>query len=88
MNNIHYGIQCDRCGIEPIVGIRYKCKVCRGDHQTDLCEDCISKNYENGKNIEYKVKKKNKNKNKNNNNNNKNKNKKKIIKIEIKIKKN
>jgi len=77
MNNIHYGIQCDRCGIEPIVGIRYKCKVCRGDHQTDLCEDCISKNYENGKNIEYKVKKKNKNKNKNNNNNNKNKNKKK-----------
>ncbi|KAL6612442.1 hypothetical protein U3516DRAFT_813052 [Neocallimastix sp. 'constans'] len=47
MNNIHYGIQCDRCGIEPIVGIRYKCKVCRGDHQTDLCEDCISKNYEN-----------------------------------------
>ena len=64
MNNIHYGIQCDRCGIEPIVGIRYKCKVCRGDHQTDLCEDCISKNYENGKNIEYKVKKKNKNKNK------------------------
>ncbi|ORX81095.1 hypothetical protein BCR32DRAFT_268489 [Anaeromyces robustus] len=47
INNIHHGIQCDRCGIEPIVGIRYKCKVCEGDNQVDLCEDCISKDYEN-----------------------------------------
>jgi len=47
INNIHHGIQCDRCGIEPIVGIRYKCKICEGDNQVDLCEDCISKDYEN-----------------------------------------
>jgi len=46
-NNIHYGIQCDRCGIEPIVGIRYKCKVCKDPNQIDLCEDCISKGFEN-----------------------------------------
>ncbi|ORX59120.1 hypothetical protein BCR36DRAFT_408647 [Piromyces finnis] len=48
LNNIHYGIQCDRCGIEPIVGIRYKCKICKNSNQVDLCEDCISKKYENG----------------------------------------
>jgi len=34
---IHEDITCDVCGLEGIVGIRYKCSVC---NDYDLCERC------------------------------------------------
>lgn len=34
---IHYRVQCDVCGVCPIVGVRYKCTV---THDYDLCEKC------------------------------------------------
>ncbi|CAM9429396.1 unnamed protein product [Phaeothamnion confervicola] len=35
--NLHVSVQCDGCGVSPIVGPRYKCAV-RDDY--DLCEQC------------------------------------------------
>ena len=37
---VHHGVQCDGCGVFPIVGCRYKCGVC-GDF--DYCEECEKK---------------------------------------------
>lgn len=37
---IHFGIECDGCGVYPIVGCRYKCKVC---DNFDYCEKCKMK---------------------------------------------
>lgn len=34
---IHDGIQCDYCGVEPIVGIRHKCLSCSDYDLCDLC---------------------------------------------------
>ena len=34
---LHQGVQCDGCGINPIVGIRYKCRTCPN---YDLCRNC------------------------------------------------
>jgi hypothetical protein len=39
----HHGIKCDKCGINPIIGYRYKCSVC---NNYNLCENCEMKNYE------------------------------------------
>jgi len=36
---VHKNIICDKCGMEGIVGIRYKCAVCP---DFDLCESCES----------------------------------------------
>ena len=33
----HFGVQCDACGVVPIVGVRYK-STSRADY--DLCETC------------------------------------------------
>eukprot|EP00164_Ancoracysta_twista_P005205 GFYU01007118.1.p1 GENE.GFYU01007118.1~~GFYU01007118.1.p1 ORF type:complete len:434 (+),score=24.76 GFYU01007118.1:121-1422(+) len=41
---VHEGYQCDGCGIEPIVGVRYKCDVCPQDVEVDLCEKCYKMN--------------------------------------------
>ena len=38
---IHKNIQCDGCGMHPLVGIRYKCKVC---DDFDYCESCYEAN--------------------------------------------
>ena len=38
---IHYNFQCDGCGMNPIVGKRYKCNSCRN---FDYCEKCYEKN--------------------------------------------
>ncbi|PIA28344.1 hypothetical protein AQUCO_07100011v1 [Aquilegia coerulea] len=48
--NVHSGIECDNCQMNPIVGKRYKCKNCweewvvstRGTMGFDLCEDCYN----------------------------------------------
>lgn len=38
-SNVHVGVQCDVCGVTPIVGDRYKCYVC---DDYDLCSNCES----------------------------------------------
>lgn len=35
--NVHVGVECDACGVKPIVGDRYKCYVC---DDYDLCSNC------------------------------------------------
>ena len=37
---IHFGIICDGCNKNPIVGCRYKCAVCK---DFDYCEECEKK---------------------------------------------
>ena len=37
---IHYGVTCDGCKKNPIVGCRYKCAVCK---DFDFCEECEAK---------------------------------------------
>lgn len=38
---VHYRVECDGCGMNPIIGIRYKCSVCRN---FDFCQSCEEKN--------------------------------------------
>ena len=35
---VHHNIQCDCCGKNPVVGFRYKCKIC---HNYNQCQDCF-----------------------------------------------
>lgn len=35
-------VQCDACGVEPIVGVRYKCTVCDISEEVDLCSKCMA----------------------------------------------
>ena len=37
---VHYGVRCDGCNKNPIVGCRYKCAVCQN---FDYCEECEEK---------------------------------------------
>ena len=39
----HHGIQCNMCKINPIVGYRYKCSICK---DYNLCENCEQINYD------------------------------------------
>ncbi|KAI9029105.1 hypothetical protein CLU79DRAFT_737583 [Phycomyces nitens] len=39
---VHEGYACDNCGIEPIVGVLYKCTVCDISEEIDLCGRCMS----------------------------------------------
>ena len=39
--DVHFFIICDGCGIQPLVGKRYKCKGCK---DFDYCEKCYEKN--------------------------------------------
>ena len=51
---IHKNIRCDGCGMHPLVGIRYKCKVC---DDFDYCESCYEANKDkHGLDIEIKKK--------------------------------
>ena len=40
---IHDGIKCEKCFMEPIIGIRYKCSICK---EYNLCENCEKENEE------------------------------------------
>jgi hypothetical protein len=40
-NTMHYGIKCERCFLEPIIGYRYKCSIC---NDYNLCEKCEENN--------------------------------------------
>lgn len=37
----HSGYQCDKCGVEPIVGTRWHCSDCPSSTSTDLCQKCM-----------------------------------------------
>lgn len=37
---VHFGFQCDSCGVEPIVGIRFHCLQCSAEISVDLCSKC------------------------------------------------
>lgn len=37
---VHVGFKCDDCGVEPIVGPRWRCIKCQEPHAIDLCQDC------------------------------------------------
>jgi hypothetical protein len=37
----HEGVQCDGCGVSPIVGIRYKCAVCKDFDYCAKCEESL-----------------------------------------------
>jgi len=39
-NDVHHRVQCDGCGVVPIVGFRFKCTVCPN---FDLCATCEAK---------------------------------------------
>lgn len=38
---VHKGIECDGCGTSPILGIRYKCAVCKDFDYCAKCEDSL-----------------------------------------------
>ena len=40
---IHRFARCDGCGMHPLIGKRYKCKICPN---FDYCEKCLEKNKE------------------------------------------
>ncbi len=40
-SEIHNGVRCDGCGMNPLIGKRYKCKGC---HNFDYCQECYEKN--------------------------------------------
>jgi hypothetical protein len=37
---VHAGFRCDDCGVEPIVGVRWRCTKCHEPQAVDLCEEC------------------------------------------------
>lgn len=41
--SVHTNIMCDGCNINPIVGSRYKCSICK---DFDFCEDCENNNFD------------------------------------------
>jgi next-to-BRCA1 protein 1 len=36
----HQNVACDGCGVHPILGVRYKCCICKN---FDFCENCEEK---------------------------------------------
>jgi hypothetical protein len=48
--------KCDSCGVEPIVGVLYKCTVCDEAEEVDLCSKCMALGtFTNGKHREKKT---------------------------------
>jgi len=44
-NVIHSRVRCDGCGVNPIVGNRYKCTICEDFDYCDACEEINSENH-------------------------------------------
>jgi predicted RNA-binding Zn-ribbon protein involved in translation (DUF1610 family) len=38
--SVHVGFKCDDCGMEPIVGTRWRCTKCHEPNAIDLCQEC------------------------------------------------
>jgi hypothetical protein len=38
--SVHLGFRCDDCGMEPIVGTRWRCTKCHEPNAIDLCQEC------------------------------------------------
>jgi len=51
---IHHGIKCNKCGMNPIVGIRYKCMECDNFNFCENCEENVGHPH-----LFYKIKKNN-----------------------------
>ena len=45
VKGVHFGVKCDKCGMLPIIGYRYKCPVCKN---YDLCQNCEEINSQTG----------------------------------------
>ena len=45
VKGVHFGVKCDKCGMLPIIGYRYKCSVCK---DYDLCQNCEEINSQTG----------------------------------------
>ena len=41
IQNVHKGIKCSSCGMKNIVGIRYKCTICKNYNLCEICEENI-----------------------------------------------
>jgi len=45
VKTVHQGIKCNKCGMDPIIGYRYKCPICR---DFNLCQNCEENNSQTG----------------------------------------
>ncbi len=45
---VHSNIECDGCGMYPLIGVRYKCNEC---DDFDFCSDCHQQKKEKGSHI-------------------------------------
>jgi hypothetical protein len=36
---VHYNVRCDGCGKQPILGVRYRCSICRNFNYCQTCEE-------------------------------------------------
>ncbi|XP_038046240.1 ZZ-type zinc finger-containing protein 3-like isoform X2 [Patiria miniata] len=41
----HTGFRCDGCDMEPIIGVRWHCTECPEPVSTDLCQNCVNRNF-------------------------------------------
>ena len=41
----HLNAACDGCGVSPIIGIRYKCSVCKNFDFCEVCEERVVHNH-------------------------------------------
>ncbi len=37
--NTHTTVACDGCGVSPVIGVRYKCVVCKNFDYCEICEE-------------------------------------------------
>ena len=51
---VHNGIKCDNCGMDPIIGVRYKCMECDNLNFCEKCEENVKHQH-----LFYKIKKNN-----------------------------
>ncbi len=47
LDGVHNGYRCDACNVEPIIGLRWKCRECPETMEVDLCSRCVVKPFRN-----------------------------------------